>query len=91
MRAIDSRSSTGCYEKSSALPDGAERNKLYHEMTRMMEVDTVWILGRQPLSQRAAAAHVVGFKKHPILHAEWVYLDLDQTAESRRSCGASNE
>jgi hypothetical protein len=21
--------------------------------------------------------HVVGYKKHPVLHAEWIYIDLD--------------
>src|SRR6185436_4885891 len=32
------------YEKSRLLPDGAERSRLFREMTRVMEVHTVWIL-----------------------------------------------
>jgi hypothetical protein len=25
-------------------------------------------------------AHVVGYKKNPILHADWLYIDLDKKA-----------
>jgi len=66
------------YERSRALPDGAERNKLYLEMSRLMEVDTVWILADSRYRNVLLQPYVVGFKKHPVLHAEWVYLDLDQ-------------
>src|SRR5688572_18150244 len=32
------------YERSRLLPDGPERNRLYQEMARIMETDTVWLL-----------------------------------------------
>ncbi len=32
------------YEKSRLLPHGPERDRLYREMTRIMETDTVWLL-----------------------------------------------
>jgi ABC-type transport system substrate-binding protein len=65
------------YEKSRSLPDGPERDRLYHEMTRIMEVDTVWLLADSRFRNALQQPNVVGFTKHPVLHAEWLYLDLD--------------
>jgi ABC-type transport system substrate-binding protein len=65
------------YEKSRSLPDGPERDRLYHEMTRIMEVDTVWLLADSRIRNALQQPNVVGFTKHPVLHAEWLYLDLD--------------
>src|SRR5260221_1632758 len=66
------------YEKSQRLPDGAERNKLYREMTRLMETDTVWMLGDSRYRNVLLQPRVAGFKKHPVLATEWLYLDLKQ-------------
>jgi oligopeptide transport system substrate-binding protein len=65
------------YERSRLLPNGPERDKLYHEMTRLMEVHTVWILADSRYRNVLLHPHVVGFKKHPVLHAEWLYMDID--------------
>jgi len=64
------------YEKSRRLADGPERDRLYHEMTRRMEVDTVWLLADSRIRNALQQPQVVGFTKHPVLHAEWLYLDL---------------
>ncbi|MGZ5154547.1 MAG: ABC transporter substrate-binding protein, partial [Burkholderiales bacterium] len=68
------------YEKARLLPDGPERNKLYREMTRLMEVHTVWIMGDSRYRNVLLQPHVVGFKKHPVFHTEWLYMDLDAPA-----------
>ncbi len=65
------------YEKSRLLPDGSERDRLYREMTRLMEVHTVWILADSRYRNVLLQPRVVGYRKHPVLHAEWLYLDLD--------------
>jgi oligopeptide transport system substrate-binding protein len=65
------------YAKSRALPPGPERDRLYHEMTRIMETDTVWLLADSRVRNSLQQPSVVGFTKHPVLHAEWLYLDLD--------------
>jgi oligopeptide transport system substrate-binding protein len=65
------------YEKSRRLPDGPERNKLYREMTRRMEVDTVWILGDSRYRNALLQPRVVGYRKHPVIHTGWLYIDLD--------------
>ena len=65
------------YQKSLALADGPERDRLYHEMTRLMETDTVWLLADSRVRNSLQQPYVLGFTKHPVLHAEWLYLDLD--------------
>jgi ABC-type transport system substrate-binding protein len=65
------------YERSRLLPDGAERNKLYREMTKIMERDTPWIMNDSRYRNTLLQPHVAGYKKHPILHADWLYVDLD--------------
>jgi ABC-type transport system substrate-binding protein len=65
------------YEKSRQLPDGPERNRLYREMARIMETDTVWLLTDSRYRNVLMQPRVKGFKKHPVLHAEWLYIDLE--------------
>ncbi|HWM43367.1 MAG TPA: ABC transporter substrate-binding protein [Burkholderiales bacterium] len=65
------------YEKSRRLPHGPERDRLYREMTRIMETDTVWLLTDSRYRNVLLQPRVKGFKKHPVLHAEWLYIDLE--------------
>jgi oligopeptide transport system substrate-binding protein len=65
------------YEKSRLLPDGPERDRLYHDMTRLMEVDTAWILEDSRYRNVLLQPNVIGYKKHPVTHVEWLYIDLD--------------
>jgi oligopeptide transport system substrate-binding protein len=65
------------YERSRMLPDGPERDRLYREMTRLMEVHTAWLLTDSRYRNVLLQPHVVGYKKHPVLHAEWMYMDLE--------------
>jgi oligopeptide transport system substrate-binding protein len=64
------------YEKSRRMPDGPARNKLYREMTRLMEVHTAWILADSRYRNVLLQPRVVGYKKHPVLNTEWLYIDL---------------
>ena len=65
------------YERSRLLPDGPERNKLYREMTRIMEADTVWLLTDSRYRNVLMQPRVKGYTKHPVMHAEWLYIDLE--------------
>lgn len=65
------------YEKSRTLPPGSvERQHLFLDMTRQMEVDGAWVLESSPVRNELIQPWVLGYKKHPILNAEFVYLDL---------------
>ena len=66
------------YERSRLLADGPERNRLYKEMTRIMEIDSVWIMGDSRYRNVLLQPYVVGYRKHPVLHTEWLYIDLDR-------------
>lgn len=66
------------YVKSKLMPDSPERNKLYREMTKIMERDTPWIMNDSRYRNTLLQPQVVGFKKHPILHADWIYIDLEK-------------
>lgn len=80
------QSNNGCYEskafdgffrKMLSMPDSPERNRLFLEMTRQMEVDGAWSLQTSRERNQLIWPWVKGYKKHPILHAEWVYMDLE--------------
>ena len=56
------------------MPDGPERNKLYHEMTRLIEAYAPWRLdidSRYRNMLLAAATSQWATRSTPILHAEW--------------------
>ncbi len=64
------------YEQSKKLPQGPARDLLYHKMTRIIEVYAPTIIGYARYRNMLAQPHVVGYKKHPIMHNEWLYLDI---------------
>ncbi|MCC7325231.1 MAG: ABC transporter substrate-binding protein [Burkholderiales bacterium] len=66
------------YEKSRTLPDSPERNRLFLEMSRQMEVDGAWSLHLSRERRWLIRPWVRGFKRHPILHAEWQYMDIER-------------
>ncbi|MEO7760628.1 MAG: ABC transporter substrate-binding protein, partial [Casimicrobiaceae bacterium] len=84
------QSNTACYKsadydqlyaKSRYLPDGAERNKLYREMFKVMERDTPWIMNDSRYRNVLLQPQVIGFRKHPVLHADWLYIDMDNKSK----------
>ncbi len=46
-------------------------------MTRQMEVDAAWSLDVSRLRNELIRPWVIGYKKHPILQAEFVYIDVE--------------
>jgi ABC-type transport system substrate-binding protein len=79
------QSNNGCYEseafdafyvKSTQMPDSPERNHLFLEMTRQMEVDGAWSLHVARERNQLVWPWTLGYKKHPILNAEFVYMDV---------------
>ena len=65
------------YEQSVRLPaTSPERDKLYHEMTKIIEAYSPWRLDISRYRNMITQAHILGYKKHPILHNEWMYIDV---------------
>ena len=70
------------YEKSKTLPDGPERNKLYWAMGRKMEADTAWIMNDSRVRNMLMQPRVIGYKRHPTLHQEWMW-QLEKSSERK--------
>jgi len=79
------QSNNGCYQsaafdayyvKSTQIPDSPERNRLFLEMSRQMEVDGAWNLENTRVRNYALRPWVRGYKKHPILQANYQNLDI---------------
>jgi peptide/nickel transport system substrate-binding protein len=72
------------YEKTRALPpESSERNQLYRQLWRMAEVNAVWKLHDTRYRNMLVQPQVIGYRKHPILLAEFMYYDLDNSRRSR--------
>jgi oligopeptide transport system substrate-binding protein len=67
------------YEQSTLLPAGPERDKLYMEMQKQFEADTPWVMGVTRLRNQVIRPWVIGYKKHPVLLAEWMYYDVNMS------------
>ena len=70
------------YEQSMSLPDGIERDKIYLEMQKQFEADTPWLMGVSRYRNQLIQPWVIGYKKHPVLLAEWMYFDVNMAATS---------
>lgn len=66
------------YEQSQKLPAGPERDLLYHKMTRVMELNAAQRVGFARYRIMLAQPRVIGYKKHPIMHVEWLQVDIDK-------------
>jgi len=64
------------YAKTARMPPGPERDKLYQEMTRIAEAYAPWRLTISRYRNQLLQPRVEGYKKHPILRAQWQYLDV---------------
>jgi len=69
------------YDRSRRMPDSAQRNQLYREMTRQMEADTAWLLTDSRYRNVLLQPYVVGYKKSAVNAAEWMYMDIDHKAQ----------
>ena len=65
------------YEKSRLLPDSPDRDTLFEQMTRQFETDVPWRLGVAGYRNMLAQPHVIGYKAHPVLLTDWLYVDVE--------------
>lgn len=64
------------YAASQKLPPGPERDALYHQMARRLEVNGAALMGYARYRNMLVQPRVQGYKKHPILQQEWAYIDI---------------
>ncbi len=71
------------YEQSVRMPPGPARDRLYQEMTRIIEAYAPWRLTISRYRNQLVQPRVLGYRKHPILHAHWHYVDVAPAAGSK--------
>ena len=69
------------YEQSLKMTDSPERNRLYREMAKVIETYAPWRLDISRYRNMLVQPRVQGYKKHPILHNEWQYIDVSAPAK----------
>jgi ABC-type transport system substrate-binding protein len=67
------------YERSRLMPDSPARNQLFEQMTRQFEADSPWRLGTASYQNTLIQPRVIGYKAHPVLLADWIYVDIDKS------------
>ncbi len=67
------------YEQARQLPPSPERNKLYVEMARLVSAYAPWIPQVHRLRSDVVQPWVIGYMKHPILNAPWLFMDVDES------------
>ena len=72
------------YERTQKMPPGPERDRLYREMTRLIEAYAPWRLTISRYRNMLVSPRVAGYKRHPILHAHWQFLDVPPGAPDRK-------
>ena len=71
------------YERSLVMPDSAERNALFVEMSRKLEADAVFVLQTTPVRVTLVQPWLLGHKTHPVLLSTLSYLDIDASKRPR--------
>ncbi|HVE48941.1 MAG TPA: ABC transporter substrate-binding protein [Casimicrobiaceae bacterium] len=64
------------YAQSVRMPPGPARDKVYQDMTRIIEGYAPWRLTISRYRNQLVQPRVQGYRKHPILHSHWQYLDV---------------
>jgi len=64
------------YKKTTRMPPGAERDKLYQEMARILEAYAPHRLTVMRYRNELIQPRIEGFRKHPILTSTWQYVDV---------------
>ena len=76
------------YEQSLRMPPSPARDKLYHEMTKIIEAYAPWRLDLLTYRNMLVQPRIQGYRKHPILHNEWAYIDVAPKSGGAAPAGA---
>ena len=71
------------YERTQKMPPGPERDALYRDMTKLIEAYAPWRLMISRYRNMLVQQRVLGYKRHPILHAHWQYIDVAPQGKSK--------
>lgn len=72
------------YEKIRLMPNSPERDKIIDEMQDLVTVYAPWINLRRTIDYTVEQPWLLGFKKHPIAHDAWEYMDIDLSKKPKQ-------
>ncbi len=67
------------YDRAKKMPSSPERTAIYNEMNKLVAAFTPWIPQTHRLRSEVSQPWLVGYFRHPIINASWVYLDIDES------------
>ena len=67
------------YDRARKMPASNERTAIYNEMNKLVAAYTPWIPTVHRLRSEVSQPWLVGYFRHPIINASWVYLDIDES------------
>lgn len=65
------------YEQTQSMPASPERDAIYRKMSRILEVNMPVLMLYSTYRNVLSQPRVIGYKNHPILSSEWMYIDID--------------
>ena len=71
------------YEKAASMPPGPERTEIYREMARLVAAYAPVKLHSYRKRQQLVQPWILGWRKHPILHEGYKYVDIDMDRRAR--------
>lgn len=71
------------YEQAAALPPGPARTAIYDQMARLVAVYAPMKLHVHRTREQMVQPWVLGWRKHPILHEGYKYVDIDLERRAR--------
>ena len=75
----ESKAFDAMYDRIRNMPNSPERDQIFREMSRQVEVDGVWKMGVSRYRNVLVYPQVRGYRYHPIVTANWAYLDIDNS------------
>ncbi len=66
------------FEQARLMMDSPERTKIYNQMNRHLEADTAILNHVWRIRGFVVRPYILGFRKHPIVQANWMYLDIEK-------------
>ncbi len=67
------------YERARKMPSSPERTAIYNEMSKLVAVYTPWLPQTHRLRSELSQPWLVGYVRHPIMNAPWLYVDIDES------------
>ena len=77
MGCYKSAAFDAAYQKMMSIEQGPERQKLFEQLERQLEADTVHSLELWRIRNWLIQPWVQGYKTHPVFRGDWRYLDVD--------------